>query len=465
MSSRPQILVIEDDDIVLEFFKIEIGRKATIHYSPTGEDFMDYVKKYPLDAVFVDLNLPNITGQYIIEKIKEYDEELPIVVISSTTYIKDAIHCFRSGIVDFLSKPFEEKDITRAYELCMKQKELLSKARQFEEVAGKAETKLMIGETEAMLELKEAISDLQDSLIDVLVLGESGTGKEVVAKSLYLQEGDKKRPYITLNCSAIPKELMESVLFGHEKGSFTGAVKKQLGKFELAHGGDIFLDEIGTLPMELQAKLLRVLQEREIEPVGLGTTKKLEFRCIAATNENLVDMVKNQEFRKDLYYRLNKVILRIPPLRERVSDIPLLVEFFLKKHSRNKAVKSIATSAMDMLIEHTWPGNVRELENVIENLVVTTKGSEITDKQIKRFNFLADPFDDLGKTVTPLFNSKDGILIPITPLPTLSDASKQLEKGLLEKALEELNTKSEVAKVLGIDRKTLATKMKNLELE
>ncbi|OUR94809.1 hypothetical protein A9Q84_17010 [Halobacteriovorax marinus] len=466
MSKTPNVLLIEDDDIVFEFFNIAIGRKCQLHYSQDGEDFMERIKKHPMDAVFVDLNLPKITGHYIVEKIKEYDPSIPIVVISSTTYIQDAIKAFRLGVVDFLKKPFDDNDIANAFHSCLEQKELVTKARGFEEQVAKASTSIIVGNSEPMMNLKEDIAQLQDSTIDTLILGESGTGKEMVARSLHQQENDKNRPYITLNCSAIPHELIESVLFGHEKGSFTGAVKKQIGKFELSHGGDIFLDEIGTLPLDLQAKLLRVLQEREIEPVGLGFTKKLDFRVIAATNEDLVEMVKGKVFRKDLFYRLNKIVLRIPPLRERVSDIPELANFFVKKHSKNRAQKAISTRGMDMLLEHTWPGNVRELENVIENLVITTRGSEITDKEIKRFNFLADPFDDLEDTAQTSAVSNDGyVKILVEPVPTLSDATKVLEKALFTKALNEESSKAAMARTLGIDRKTLLNKMRILGLE
>ena len=465
MAHKPKILLIEDDDVVFEYFNILLGDKVQLLYSSDGEDFMSLLKQNSVDAVFVDLNLPTISGHYIIEKIKEYDEDIPCVVISSTDRIQDAIKAFRLGIVDFLTKPIDEDHLKRALDQCLKQKSMVRTVQNVTSVnAGKFETDLIVGNAQGVLELKEQIKQLAGSTIDTLVLGESGTGKELVAKSLWLQEGHKKRPYVTLNCSAIPKELMESVLFGHEKGSFTGAVKKQLGKFELANGGDIFLDEIGTLPMDLQAKLLRVLQEREIEPVGLGLTKKLDFRVIAATNEDLVEMVKEKEFRKDLYYRLNKVILRIPPLRERVNDIPDLIEFFLKKHSRNNLVKSMSAKAIDTMVNHSWPGNVRELENVMENLIITSRGGEITEKDVSRFNFLADPFDEFSGEPSNT-SSGNAFSINLDDSPTLDQAVRELEKTLISRALDHSETKLEAASKLGVDRKTLSRKLKLYELE
>ena len=296
-----------------------------------------------------------------------------------------------------------------------------------------------------------------------MILGESGTGKELVAKTLHNQEGKKTRPYVTLNCSVIPRELMESVLFGHEKGSFTGAVKKQLGKFELANYGDIFLDEISTLSFDLQAKLLRVLQEREIEPVGLGQSKKLEFRVIAATNEELTQLVKENGFRMDLYYRLNKIILRIPPLRERKNDIAILVDHFFRKYAKNNPVKTITDRALEVMHDYSWPGNVRELENIVENLIFTTRSEVIDHNHILKCNMdesLGDLVSGSNKSIDEQDIDKDAFYFKMGKDLTLDQMVKNAEKHFIKQIIHDSATKQEVASKLAIDRKTLFRKMK-----
>lgn len=399
---KKKCLIVDDDPIVLDFFNFALEHLAEFVYLESGKDVMKTMQKHSFDIAFIDLGLPDISGHDVIREITNYNPDLPIVVISSTESIQDAITAFRLGAMDFLTKPIDDSLLKRVFKKCVHQHDLVATHAVMKDKVKELSNQLIMGNNEKVKELKEDIFRLKGSEMDTLIIAESGCGKELVAKSLNQQEGDTNRPYVTLNCSAIPKDLMESILFGHVKGAFTGADKNQTGKFELANNGDIFLDEIGTLPLDLQAKLLRVLQEREIEPVGAGLTKKIQFRVIAATNEDMVQMVKNGTFRKDLYFRLNKIILKIPPLRERPDDIPLLVKHFLKKKARNGVEKSIDDEALKYLMNYSWPGNVRELENTIENLMFTARGTKITMGDMERLSLERDPFLEDEKPNTPI---------------------------------------------------------------
>lgn len=425
-------LIVDDDSIVFDFFKFALEQKAELIYLDSGKDVDRTLSKHSFDMAFIDLGLPDISGHDLIRNIKNQYPDLPIVVISSSTAIQDSITAFRLGAIDYLTKPLDQALLTQIFKKCLRQKELAtSHALLSDKVKDHSHT-LIMGKNEKVAQLREDIQRLKGSELDTLIVAESGCGKELVAKSLTQQEGNGGRPYVTLNCSAIPKELMESILFGHEKGSFTGADKKQIGKFELANNGDIFLDEIGTLSLDLQSKLLRVLQEREIEPVGAGLTKKLQFRVIAATNEDLVQMVKNGTFRKDLYFRLNKMILKVPPLRERTDDIPILVEHFLKKKARNGIQKTISKEALTYLTNYTWPGNVRELENTIENLMFMAKGSCISLTDLEKLSLERDPFLEDAPASTNSSTVEGG-------LSTKKIKDKAKEIGLYE-AVEMLKT-------------------------
>lgn len=453
---RKKCLVVDDDPVVIDFFRFALGEKVEIVGVGTGREGTQVVQKHAFDAAFIDLNLPDMKGHEVIRKLREYLPDLPVVVVSSSEEIADAIAAFRLGAIDFLTKPLYPALLQQVLKKCLGQKDL-EKARQIlsDKVTALAD-QLIIGDSEQVRLLREDILRLKGSEIDTLIIAESGCGKELVARSLHQQENDPVRPYITLNCSAIPRELMESILFGHEKGSFTGADKKQIGKFELAGNGDIFLDEIGTLPLELQAKLLRVLQEREIEPVGAGITKKLNFRVIAATNEDLARLVKEGTFRKDLFFRLNKIILRVPPLRERKSDIPVLVQHFLKKSAKKGQPKTITSEALVALSEYNWPGNVRELENTIVNLNFTARGSTIVPGDIERLNLVNEDVAAPEASVQKSFTIPD--LLP-DGVP-LEKKLQDYERSLLEAALKKFKKKQDVAIHLGLDRKTLFRKTK-----
>ncbi len=458
MNPLPQVLVIDDDPPIFDFIRSTLEGKATIHFSHSGEKILGFLRKNQVDLVFVDLHLPTLSGHDIIKEIKKFDDSIQIIVVSSSDQIDDAIKAFRMGIADYLPKPLHEKDLEIVFQKCTAQNVTVKQSRMMQDHLESSQSTLLVGSSQPMTELVEQIQQLRNSPIDVLILGESGTGKELVAKMLNQQEGDKNRPYITLNCSAIPKELIESTLFGHEKGSFTGAIAKKLGKFELANGGDIFLDEIGTLPLDLQAKLLRVLQEREIEPVGLGYTKKLHFRVIAATNEPLSELVNEGRFRMDLFYRLNKAVLQIPPLKKRASDIKELIDHFLKKNGRAAANKKVTAAAIKNLQQHSWPGNVRELENIIENLIYTYRQDEIGPDAFSRFQFNIN--EGASSSSPQNENSEPGLNMHFSSELNLSQVVRNTEKAFIEYILGDSHSKQEAASRLNVDRKTLFRKIK-----
>lgn len=466
MLQKKKCLIVDDDSIVLDFFNFALGERAQFIYLNSGKDFMNTLYKHSFDMAFIDLSLPDVKGHDLIKKLKEYNPDLPVIVISSSNEIDDAITAFRLGAVDFLTKPLDESLLVRIFKKASAQKDLINTHQILTDKVKELSNNIIIGNSQKVVELKEDIARLKGSELDTLIIAESGCGKELVAKALNQQEGDSSRPYVTLNCSAIPKELIESILFGHEKGSFTGADKKQIGKFELANNGDIFLDEIGTLSLDLQSKLLRVLQEREIEPVGAGVTRKLEFRVLAATNEDLSEMVKLGTFRKDLYFRLNKMILRVPPLRERKEDIPVLAEHFLKKKSRKGIEKTISKEAMAALMQYSWPGNVRELENTIENLIFTARGNSIVLSDIERLKFEDDfMIEDIYDNDEVRSPAPDVMPVVFNETLTLDENLMKFEKMILGLTLKKFPKKQDAALQLGMDRKTLFRKVKIHGLE
>ncbi len=459
---RPNCIIIEDDLIVTKYIETIIENELNLFIATNSKEAMELLSIIPFDVAIIDIRLPDISGHQMIKKIKQIDSRIQTIVTSSSNDIEDAIEAFRRGAIDFLPKPIDEHLLRRSINKALKLAEISKINEQVSSEISKTEVDLIVGNSGAIEGLKNAIQKLRKTDTDILITGESGTGKELVARTLHNQEHSVKRPYVTLNCSAIPTDLIESVLFGHEKGAFTGAYKKQLGKFELAHGGDIFLDEIGTLPFHLQSKLLRVLQEREIEPVGSSKTKKIDFRVIAATNEDLIELVRKNRFRADLFFRLNKITLRVPPLREHKEDIPILVEHFLKKHARNNQVKTMTSKAIELLQTRDWPGNIRELENYIENLIITTTTHLISDSYIiSRGEINLTPETDSKTIPGHLFGS----FIDYTQHHTLDNAVRYLEQDFIIRVLDKFPTKREAAARLGIDRKTLFRKIKLYDIE
>jgi len=407
----------------------------------------------PVDLILLDILLGDADGRDICQRIKE-DEKLkfiPIIILTVRSSLQDKIASLNLGADDYLTKPFINEELLAKVRVMLRIKDLhdeLKRERNKNILLTQALEKRysfgnIIGKNARMQEVYELISDISNTDSTVLIQGESGTGKELIASAIHFNSHRKAKPFVIANCSAYSQNLLESELFGHEKGSFTGAIRRKIGRFELAHRGTIFLDEIGEVSPPTQILLLRVLQDHRFERVGGEETLEVDVRVIAATNKNLIEEMRKGTFREDLYYRLNVIPIFVPPLRERKDDIPLLASYFLQKSSneKQKEITNFSPEVMEILLAHSWPGNVRELENVIEHAVIIAKQDKIFPKDLPRY-LLQKP-------------------LPAQELVSLQD----YEKSLILKTLEETNwNKHQTAKRLKINRSTLYGKMRRYGL-
>jgi DNA-binding NtrC family response regulator len=445
--ARPVVLVVDDDPGVRESFRLILEDHYDVTDVPDGPAALDVVRTSAVDLVLLDIRLPGMDGIEVLERIKALDEGIAVILVTAVKTVRTAVAAMKLGAFDYLTKPFEEDELLslsrRALERRALEREVaflrseLARAHDSDEIVGRHPT---------IEKLHGLIAQVARTPTTVLITGESGTGKELVARAIHHQGPRREGPFIAVNPAAIAETLIESDLFGHERGAFTGAHQRKLGKFELAQGGTLFLDEIGTLRAELQAKLLRVLQQREIERVGGTRPVKIDVRFIAATNTNLKDAVGSGAFREDLYYRLNVVPLRVPPLRERIQDIPLLVEHFIRHDNRrfHKRVEGLSPEALAALNAYRWPGNVRELENVIERCVVLAEGPII------QLNDL--PLDvSLPQQATKVRSAE--------ALP-LNEATDQFEQQIVLRVLERVGWNlTEAGRILEIHRNSLRVKL------
>jgi DNA-binding NtrC family response regulator len=407
----------------------------------------------PVDLILLDIMLGNEDGRDICRKVKE-DEEMrfiPIIMLTVRSSLQDKINSLNIGADDYLTKPFINEELLAKVKVMLRIKDLhdeLKREKNKNILLSQALEKRysfgnILGKNSRMQEIYEFISDIANTDSTVLIQGESGTGKELIARAIHFNSHRKTKPFVVANCSAYSQNLLESELFGHEKGSFTGAIRRKVGRFELAHGGTIFLDEIGEVSPPTQILLLRVLQDHRFERVGGEETLEVDVRVIAATNKNLMEEMKKGTFREDLYYRLNVIPIFVPPLRERKDDIPLLASHFLQKftHEKKKEVASISPEVMETLLAHSWPGNVRELENILEHAIIIAKKDQILPKDLPQ-HFLQKP-------------------LPAQQLVSLQD----YERSLILRTLKETNwNKHQTSKRLKINRSTLYGKMKRYGL-
>ncbi len=451
-----KILLIEDDETMRDGMS-QILRKAGHEVAdvPNGPAGVELCREETFDLVITDFKMSKeMNGLEVLDQVKSIDEDIDAILITAYGSIDMAVEAMRKGAADYVTKPFSPGEFSIRVEKVLKFRE----ARQAEARLGEENKYLreeidiqynfgeIVGSSENMLRVFEKIQKVARSNSSVLIYGESGTGKELVARAIHFQSDRKDRPFVKVNCGALAEGVLESELFGHERGSFTGAMKRRHGRFELADKGSIFLDEIGDVPPATQVKLLRVLQERELERVGGEETIKVDVRVITATNKNLMAMMEKEEFREDLYYRLNIIPMELPPLRERLEDIPMLVEHFLGKKSSqlNKELPSVSEGAMQELMNYSWPGNVRELENVIERAVVLCEREEIG------LNDLPILLGDPTKTTLRLLQED---------LP-LVEALEDLERQLIARALEKSKgVKTEAARILGLKTSALYYKL------
>lgn len=447
--SLGSIVVVDDDPEMRSLVTDHLKRQGyQIKEFSGGAEALKYLSSNGLDAVgteliITDLRMPDIDGLDLLQHVKRLPQQFPVIIMTAFASVDTAIEGLRKGAFDYLTKPFKLNELTITVERALHFFRLKTQNQALSSAIQKSWNKNnIVGRSPAMQNIFDLIERVGPSSTNILITGESGTGKEVVARALHSHSNRSKDPFIAINCTAIPESLMESELFGHVKGSFTGATQDKKGLFEEAHGGTIFLDEIGDMDMGLQAKLLRVLQERVIKPVGSNQTKPIDVRVIAATHKDLKKAIANGVFREDLYYRLSVIPIVIPPLRHRVEDVPLLANYFLRKYSAlngNKVV-SFSQEALRKLIAMPWPGNVRELENMIERLVVLTRGNSIEESDIP----------ESEQTSSEHFFGK-----ATSDYPTI----ESLEKRYIQLVLEKTGGKKEkAAQILGINRRTLYRK-------
>jgi DNA-binding NtrC family response regulator len=453
-SVRPLILVADDEPGIRESFEAILEKDYDLEFAENGEEVLATLKRTNVNLILLDLRMPGMDGIDVLRRIRETNDATDVIIVSAVKSLKTAVDAIKLGAFDYVIKPFDIHEILalikRVVEKQALEKEVLYLRA---EVAHGRRFKSIVGKHPRMLEIYDLVARIADTNATVLLTGESGTGKEVLARTIHQQSTRGQRPFVAVNCAAIPAELLESELFGHEKGAFTGAVQTRVGKFEMASTGTLFLDEIGGLRLDLQAKILRGLQEREIERVGGSRTIKIDVRVIAATNRDLKKAVEEGGFREDLYYRLNVVPILLPPLRQRKDDIPPLVDYFLAKYNRefNRKVKGFSAGATAALYEYDWPGNVRELENVIERAVALAKGEIITLRELPL---------DISIRETEFLDEVQRDRI------TLRDARNHFERQYILRVLEKVQgNQTEAARLLGLHRNTLAAKMRRVHLE
>ena len=448
---KTSILLIDDDDSlrrVMEFSLTEAGYR--VQTAASGEEGLLLFEKNTFDAVISDITMPGMGGMDVLVKIRERDVQIPVIMITAYGTIESAVDAMKRGAFDYITKPFNRDELRLTLDKALRMRRLEKENVELRsEVTDRYRFDSIIGDSEKIREVLDLAGRVAASDATVLITGERGTGKELLAKGIHFNSSRGGGPFVAVNCAAIPETLIESELFGYVKGAFTGAGKDKEGKFELADGGTILLDEIGELRIDLQAKILRVLQERTVDRLGDAKSIPMDVRVIASTNRDIEQAIKDGKFREDLYDRINVVGLRMPPLRERRDDIPLLVQYFLKKFNKDTAAV-IEQEAMAVLLLYGWPGNVRELESVIERASVLKRGSLITTA-------------DLPEKLKREKNSVENILLN---LPEEGIALEELEKSLIVKALEKnKGNQTRAAEYLGITRPTLIYRMEKFGLK
>jgi len=450
MEIKQTILVVDDELGAREALSVILEDDYKVVSVASGKEALEVLKKVQVDLVLLDIHMPDMDGIEVLKKIKELDEEVDVVMVSALNMARKAVDAIKLGAYDYITKPYEPEEILSTAARVMDRRnvyrELDYLRRQVEESRGFDK---IISQNKTMLEIFQLIKKVAFTSTNIMITGESGTGKELIARSIHRTGNRKDGPFVAINCAAIPSELMESEMFGHERGAFTGAHSRTIGKFEHANGGTLFLDEISVLRSDLQAKLLRVLQEREIERIGSNKTIKVDIRVISATNTNLEDAVMQGRFRQDLYFRLNVVPISIPPLRERKGDIPFLARHFINKFNTafNKRVPGFTQKALNALTRYHWPGNIREFENLIERLVVLCTSEE--------------PIDLKGVPLEILMGPDRGIQDSEVEKLGLIRMREAFERRVIANVLEATEwNQSETAKILKINRNTLIQKAK-----
>lgn len=492
---KPEILIVDDSKTILAMMKAFLEKEgyqaiAALSAPPA----LSMIEKQKLDLVIMDIRLPQVSGLDALVEIKKRDSKLPVIIMTAYGTIQNAIEAMKRDAYDYVTKPFKIEELKVLIKKALEAGRLMRESVSYQVKKNKPTAGVcIIGNSPLMQEIYKTIGKVAESSATVLIRGESGTGKELVARAIYQNSSRRDKPFLAVNCAAIPESLLESELFGHEKGSFTGAINKRIGKFQQCDGGTIFLDEIGDMSLSTQTKILRVLQEHTFEPVGSEKTVKVDVRVIASTNKDLWRAIERKEFREDLYYRLKVVTVYMPPLRQRIQDIPLLADYFIKKFNAefNKNVRRVSPELMSRLKSYEWPGNVRELENAIQTAVVMSKTDillldnfplftplekthPIRESSLTGFDSPAPAVkQDAYKQIGDYERIFRDILEPI--LKDYTGVSKgnlyktimeETEKILIKMALNKTSgSQSKVAKILGISRNTLRKRMEEYHLK
>jgi DNA-binding NtrC family response regulator len=443
---RPVVLVVDDDPGLRESFRLILDDEYDVVEAPDGDVALETVRTSQVDLILLDIRLPGADGIEVLERIKAFDDGVEVILVTAVKTLRTAVAAMKLGAFDYLTKPFDEDELLALLRRALERRALEREVMFLRsELARRHDFDELVGQHPEMQQLYRLIAQVGRTTTTVLITGESGTGKELVARAIHRQGARRDKPFVPVNPAALSDALVESELFGHEKGAFTGAHQRKLGRFELAQGGTIFLDEISSLKPELQAKLLRVLQEREFERVGGTRAIRLDVRVIAATNVELKQAVAQGTFREDLYYRLAVMPIAVPPLRERGEDIQLLVQHFIRRYSQefNRRVQGVTPEAFAVLREYSWPGNVRELQNVIERLVGLVDG----------------PLIGVGDLPLDLLLPNQRVGREAAALP-LHEAREDFERQIALRVLERVRWNvSEAARILGVHRNSLKLKI------
>ena len=451
MRSMKKILIVDDEAnicLILESIFTDAGYR--VETASDGLQALEKMKRFMPEVVVTDKNMPRMDGLTTLREIRKRHSDVVVVMITAHGDVSTAVEAMKQGAYDYIEKPFDNEKMLLLMERACEHYELQAEVRNLRKAVGeKYSFSSMVGNSEALKKVLERVSNVCETDATVLITGESGTGKELVARSIHYNSLRKKGPLITVNCGAIPLQLMESELFGHEKGAFTDAKELKIGKFEQANGGTLFMDEIGELPVDAQVKLLRVLEDRKITRLGGRKEIPVNIRLISATNNNLYERVQNNTFRLDLFYRLNLFTIHVPSLREREEDIPLLVDHFIRKHNEalHTKVAGCSGDALAALCVYSWPGNIRDLENAVQSAMIVCKTGIIQPQHLPMRM-------DILKNETKIKNE------------TKAEPEVETENERIVKALEYCKySKTDAAKYLGVSRKTLFNKMKKYGLE
>jgi DNA-binding NtrC family response regulator len=449
MTENPSILIIDDDEAIRDSCSQALKKDGyKVKAAKDGMEGLRLFKEESFQVVLLDLRLPGADGMEVLSKIKEENPETPVIIITAYASIESAVEAMKRGAFNYLAKPFSPEELRVITRKALKSREVfLENIYLREELEKKTEFDMVVGKSKPMQKVMDIVRRVAAAESTVLISGESGTGKELLAREIHSHSLRKNAPFVVVDCGALVETLFESELFGHVKGAFTGADANKVGKFELAQHGTLFFDEISNISLEVQAKLLRAVEERKVSKVGSHRVITVDVRLMAATNRDLTQAIKEGSFRGDLFYRLNVVSLHIPPLRERKEDIPLLVKHFLEKynsriHKQTNQIKGVSPEAMEVFLHHDWPGNVRELENTVERLVVLSTGSYLEPEDLAYAGlFLASPAESAALDL------------------------KDLEREHIRRTLQKFGGhKSDTARALGIDRKTLREKLKRYNI-